>query len=140
MVKHFVHKRLARHIDRDRIEAAIADAERRTTAPIHVSIAPHFWGDIRKTAERAFDRLRLTATPERNAVLFFVVPARKRFVVLGDVGAHEHVGQPYWERVAAAVSERIVKGDLTEGLVHGIRTVADELEKRFPRTPPHSSR
>ena len=132
MVKHFVHRRLVRHIDSKRIEAAIAAARRRTSAPIHVSLAPHFWGDLRKTAERAFDHLGLTARPERNGILFFVVPTRREFVVLGDVGIHQHVGQEFWDHVAAAVSSRIKHGDLTDGLVHGIETVADELERRFP--------
>jgi uncharacterized membrane protein len=133
MVKNFVHSRLVRHIDTKRIESAIAAAERRTSAPIHVSLAPHFWGELRKTAERAFDRLGLTATPERNGILFFVVPTRREFVVLGDVGIHQHVGQEFWDHVAAAVSSRIKQGDLTDGLVHGIETVADELERRFPK-------
>ncbi|HLJ83651.1 MAG TPA: TPM domain-containing protein [Candidatus Eremiobacteraceae bacterium] len=133
MVKHFVHRRLVRHIDTKRIESAIAAAELRTSAPIHVSLAPHFWGELRKTAERAFDRLGLTATPERNGILFFVAPTRREFVVLGDVGIHQQVGQEFWDHVAAAVSSRIKQGDLTDGLVHGIETVADELERRFPR-------
>ncbi len=133
MVKHFVHRRLVRHIDTKRIESAIAAAERRTSAPIHVSLAPHFWGELRKTAERAFDRLGLTATPERNGILFFVAPTRREFVVLGDVGIHQHVGQDFWDHVAAAVASRIKQGDLTDGLVHGIETVTDELERRFPK-------
>ncbi len=135
MVKHFVHRRLARHVDAQRIQAAIDAAERRTSAEIRVTLAPHFWGDVRRTAERAFERLGMTATPHRNSVLFFVVPSRRQFIVLGDAGIHEHVGQAYWERVAAAVSKRIAEGDLTEGLVHGIQTVADKLESRFSRTP-----
>lgn len=133
MVKHFVHRRLVRHIDAKRIESAIAAAELRTSAPIHVSLAPHFWGELRQTAERAFERLGLTATPERNGILFFVAPTRREFVVLGDVGIHQKVGQEFWDHVAAAVSSRIKQGDLTDGLVHGIETVADELERRFPR-------
>jgi uncharacterized membrane protein len=132
MVKHFVHRRLARHVDSKRIESAIAVAERRTSAQIRVSLAPHFWGDLRKTAERAFERLGMTATPERNGILFFVVPTRREFVVLGDAGIHRHVGQEFWDRVAAATSSRIKRGDLTDGLIHGIETVADELERRFP--------
>jgi uncharacterized membrane protein len=133
MVKRFVHSRLMRHIDSRRVEAAIAAAEQRTSAPIHVTLAPHFWGELRNTAERAFDHLGLTATPERNGILFFVAPTRREFVVLGDVGIHERVGQEFWDHVAAAVSSRIKQGDLTAGLVHGIETVADELEQRFPK-------
>ncbi|HEY5094452.1 MAG TPA: TPM domain-containing protein [Candidatus Eremiobacteraceae bacterium] len=135
MVKHIVHRNLARHVDTAAIEAAIAAAELRTSGQIRVSIAPHFWGDVRKTAERAFERMGMTATPERNAVLFFVVPGRRKFTVLGDAGIHGKVGQEFWEKVTEAVAERFREGDLTGGLVHGIRTVGEQLARHFPYEP-----
>ena len=135
MVKHIIHRNLARHVDTAAIEAAIAAAELRTSGQIRVSLAPHFWGDVRRTAERAFERMGMTATPQRNAVLFFVVPGRRKFVVLGDAGIHEKVGQEFWENVTAAVSERFRDGDLTGGLVHGIHIVGEELTRYFPYEP-----
>ena len=135
MVKHFVHRRLARHVDTAAIEAAIAATESRTSGQIRVSLAPHFWGDVRRTAERAFERMGMTQTPHRNAVLFFVVPGRRKFVVLGDAGIHEKVGQEFWHAVTAAVSERFRAGDLTAGLVHGIEVVGEQLSRYFPYEP-----
>jgi hypothetical protein len=115
MVKHLVHRKLAQHVDKAAIERAIEAAELQTSGQIRVSLAPHFWGDVRRTAERAFERMGMTATPHRNAVLFFVVPGRRKFVVLGDAGIHEKVGQEFWEQVTAAVSEKFRAGDLTGG-------------------------
>jgi uncharacterized membrane protein len=135
MVKHIIHRGLARHVDTKAIEDAIAAAELRTSGQIRVSLAPHFWGDVKRTAERAFERMGMTATPHRNAVLFFVVPGRRKFVVLGDAGIHEKVGQDFWESVTAAVSERFRDGDLTGGLVHGIQTVGEQLARHFPYEP-----
>jgi len=135
VVKHIVHRNLARHVDAAAIEAAIAAAELQTSGQIRVSLALHFWGDVRRTAERAFERMGMTATPHRNAVLFFVVPGRRKFVVLGDAGIHEKVGQEFWDAVTAAVSERFREGDLTGGLVHGIRTVGEMLARYFPYEP-----
>ena len=120
-------KREAHHIDPERIVRAIVDAERNTTGQIRVSIAPRPWGSIRKAAEREFVRLGMTRTPHRNGVLIFVVPSRREFVILGDAAVHERVGQEFWERVAAAMSERIRSGDLTDGIVHGIETAGAEL-------------
>ena len=94
-------------IDKDRIKQAIQKAERRTSGEIRVSVSPLFWGDVRKAAEKAFDRLGMTATKDRNAVLFFVVPARRKFVVLGDSGIHEKVGQEFWHHIVRTVSEKI---------------------------------
>ena len=119
-------------IDKVRIRQAIQRAEWRTSGEIRVSVAPLFWGDVRKAAERVFARLGMTATKDRNAVLFFVVPARRKFVVLGDSGIHDRVGQEFWHRIARTVSERFERGDFTGGLVAGIEAIGEDLASRFP--------
>jgi len=124
-------KQLLRAIDSDRIKAAIESAERQTSGEICVSVAPLFWGSVEKAADKAFVRLGMTETKDRNAVLFFVVPARRKFVVLGDRGIHERVGQDFWNSVAAIVSEKFREGDFTEGLVKGIESVGEQLAKHF---------
>jgi uncharacterized membrane protein len=123
-------------IDSERVEQAIREAERRTSGEIRVSVAPFFWGDVRKAAERAFERLGMTRTRDRNGVLFFVVPSRRKFVVLGDAGIHAKVGQDFWEKVAAAMSTRFHAGAMTEGLVDGIREIGERLADHFPYDAP----
>jgi uncharacterized membrane protein len=119
-------------IDKDRIRQAIRKAERRTSGEIRVSVSPLFWGDVRKAAEKAFERLGMSATKDRNAVLFFVVPTRRKFVVLGDRGIHEKVGEVFWHKLVRTVSEKVQEGDLTSGLVTGIEAVGEHLAKHFP--------
>jgi uncharacterized membrane protein YgcG len=118
--------RLLRKIDLAEVRAAVAAAEHQTSSRVHVSVATFFWGDVRGAAERAFDRLG------RRGVLIFVVPARRRFVVLGDEEIHARVGQEFWHDVTAAIAERFRQGDFTGGLVHGIETVGSELASAFP--------
>jgi len=125
-------KQLLKLIDRDRIKHAIQSAEHRTSGEICVSVAPLFWGNIEKAADKAFARLGMSHTKDRNGVLFFVVPARRKFVVLGDRGIHERVGQTFWESVAAIMSEKFRAGDFTEGLVQAIETVGEQLAAHFP--------
>jgi uncharacterized membrane protein len=120
-------------IDKHRIKQAIQKAEIRTSGQICVTLSPPFWGDVWKAAHRAFERLGMTATKDRNGVLFFVVPARHRFVVLGDCGIHEKVGQEFWHHIARALSERFRHGDLTGGIVAGIEVVGEGLARHFPR-------
>ena len=124
--------KLLRIIDGERIKEAIASAERRTSGEICVSVAPLFWGNIEKAADKAFTRLGMTRTKDRNGVLFFVVPARRKFVVLGDRGIHERVGQEFWDNVVVAVSEKFRGGDFTGGLVKGIEKVGEQLATHFP--------
>jgi uncharacterized membrane protein len=128
-------KKLLQIIDRDRIKRAIEAAEHHTSGEICVSVAPVFWGSVEKAADKAFTRLGMTRTQAHNGVLFFVVPARRKFVVLGDSGIHDRVGQEFWDSVASAVSERFRAGDFTGGLVHGIERVGQQLATHFPYDP-----
>ena len=95
-------------------------------------MSPLFWGNVRKAAEKAFERMDMTATRERNAVLIFVVPSRRKFVVLGDAGIHEKVGQHFWHEVVRIVSEKFRQQDFTEGLVQGIAAIGEQLSTHFP--------
>jgi uncharacterized membrane protein len=114
------------------VKKAIQEAEHLTSGQIRVSVAPFFWGSLRAAAERAFSRLGMTATHDRNGILLFIVPSRRRFVVLGDEGIHAKVGPEFWSDVAQAMSERFRKGDFTGGIIHGIETVGRELATHFP--------
>jgi uncharacterized membrane protein len=77
-------QQLLKSIDGDRVKGAIERAEDQTSGEIVVSVAPFFWGNVEKAARRAFVRLGISRTQARNGVLFFIVPSRRLFVVLGD--------------------------------------------------------
>src|SRR5262245_40706666 len=103
-------KKWIRGTDTDKIKDAIRKAEHRTSGEIRVSVAPFFWGNVRKAAERAFTRLGMTRTKDRNGILFFVVPSRRKFVVLGDSGIHQRVGEEFWHRIVSIVTEKFRGG------------------------------
>jgi uncharacterized membrane protein len=128
-------KQLLQVVDRERIKNAIEAAEHRTSGEICVSVSRLFWGNIETAADKAFVRLGMTRTKERNGVLLFVVPSRRKFVVLGDQGIHERVGQEFWESVAAIISEKFREGDFTGGLLDAIEKVGEELATHFPYDP-----
>jgi len=125
-------RRLRQLIDVERIRRAIEAGEQRTSGEIRVSIAPWFWGNAERAAERAFARLGMTNTAERNGVLFFLVPARQTFVVRGDDGIHARVGQAFWDQLVSAMSAHFRRGEFTEGLVFGIGAAAEQLGIHFP--------
>src|SRR5216117_835816 len=99
------HKKMIRLIDHEEIREAIQKAEHRTSGEIRVSVARLFWGNVHKAAEKAFVRLGMTRTKDRNGVLFLVV---------------------------AVVSERFRRGDFTGGLIRGIEEVGEQLSTHFP--------
>lgn len=132
-----VHSRpkLMRTVDVGRVKAAIAAAELASSGEVRVSVARFFWGSVRRAAERAFVRLGMTRTRDRNGVLFFIVPSRKRFAVLGDTGIHAAVGQEFWESLAGRMSASFRKGDFTGGLVAAIEEAGRRLAAHFPHDP-----
>lgn len=137
MVKYvWLTKRKIRElIDVNRVERAIEAAERLTSGEIRVSISPWFWGSPERAADEAFVRLGMANTRERNGVLFLVVPSRRTFVVRGDRGIHERVGQDFWDEIADIMSAYFRRGQLTDGLVAGISMAAQRLASHFPCAP-----
>jgi len=125
-------RKLMREADVDRIKAAIAAAERAASGEIRVSVSRFFWGSVRRSAERAFVRLGMARTKDRNGVLFFIVPARRKFTVLGDEGIHAKVGQEFWDSLAGLMSGHFRKGEFTEGLVAAIGEAGRQLAAHFP--------
>jgi uncharacterized membrane protein len=123
---------LKRHVDEQRIRAAIDAAERGTSGAIHVSLAKHVRGSARGAAERVFQSLGY-GTPGSGAVLFFVVPSRREIVVLGGEGIHSKVGDAYWQQLVAEITKRAREEDLTAALVRGIAEVGERLTRHFPR-------
>ena len=125
-------RRLRRLIDSERIRQAIETAELQTSGEIRVSVAPWFWGSVEGAASRAFTRLGMTETAERNGVLFFLVPSRQSFVIRGDTGIHARVGQVFWDELARAMSAYFRRGEFTQGLIFGIGSAAEQLAHHFP--------
>jgi len=125
-------RQLLRAIDAARVKDAISKAEQRTSGEVMVSVAPLFWGSVEKAAQKAFVRLGVIQTKEHNGVLIFVVPSRKKFIVLGDSGIHAKVGQEFWEAVAAQLSGHFRKGEFTEGLVGAVEVIGEKLAAHFP--------
>lgn len=127
-----LRRTLKKLVDEDAVKQVIGEAERRSSGEIRVSVSTYFWGNVRKTAEAAFTRLGMHRTAQRNGILFFVVPSRRAFVVLGDEGIHAKVGQAFWDAIATAMSDRFRKGDFTGGLVLGITEAGKQLADHFP--------
>ena len=121
-----------RRLDTPAVEQAIARAETRTSGEIRVSIAGFFVGSSRGLAERAFRRLGLHATQNRNGVLLLIAPARRQVVVLGDEAIHAQVGDTFWTEIAARVTTHFHEGRFTDGVVEAIDAIGAALAQHFP--------
>ncbi len=132
-MKHTVNpKKLFGREETERISAAVAEAERKTSAEIKVVVLGHSWQDIRDTADRIFRQHGLRETRERNAVLILLVLANHEFLVYGDEGVHKHVRQAFWNDARDTIASRLAQGRFCEGLCEGIRLIGSRLAPYFP--------
>ena len=128
--------------DSERIVAAIAAAERKSSGQIRVHVTRRKPDDLEARALRRFDRLGMTNTKQRNGVLIYIAPRARQFRILGDVAMHEKCGDGFWKEVAAAMEAHFRKGEFTEGIVAGIERVGEVLAgtSRRPRATATSCR
>ena len=120
-------------LDHPAIEGAIASAETLTSGEIRVVVTHHPAADPLTAAQAAFERLGMTQTKERNAVLIFVAPASQTFAVIGDVAVHQKCGDDFWQQMATAMTEHFKQGAYTNGLRAGIELAGALLAEHFPR-------
>lgn len=124
---------LVHGIDVAAVERAVREAEGRTTGEIRVALARfYFWGDVRRAAARTFDRLGMRRTRQRNGVLIFVAPWRRRFAILGDDGVCDRVAPEFWQRLVDPLAEAFRAGDATGGLARAVASLGAELAVHFP--------
>jgi len=113
---------------------AIAAAERRTSAEIKLILVRHCWSDICAKAEHIFRKHGLHNTKARNAVLILLVTTNREFIIYGDQGIHERVGQDFWDDVRDGMAERFRLNQFAEGLCEAVGRIGEKLAAHFPWT------
>ena len=117
----------------DQVKAAIAEAERQTSAEVKLAIVRHCWTDIRMKAASVFRKMGLDKTAERNCALILLVTTNREFLIYGDEGIHEKVGQDFWDDVRDAMASQFAEDRFGQGLSEGIRRIGEKLAHYFPR-------
>jgi uncharacterized membrane protein len=123
----------SKHLQHDKIVAAIHDAEHKTTGEIRVSISPKQIDDPVAAAQSEFLRLGMNKSPGRNGVLIFVAPRAHKFAVIGDKAVHAKCGDIFWQKLAEVMTGYFRKSEFTEGIVHGVKKAGELLAEHFPK-------
>jgi len=126
-------KHFSKHLQHDKIVAAIRDAEQKTSGEIRVSINPKHIDDPVAAAQIEFMRLGMNASRERNGVLIFVAPRSHKFAVIGDEAVHARCGDGFWRKLVDAMSGYFRKSEFTPGIIHGVQKAGELLAEHFPR-------
>ena len=119
-------------LDEARIVAAIAAAERQTSAEIRVYISHRAHADALAFAQRRFRQLGLTKTRQRNAVLLYLAPRTRQFAIVGDSGVHEKCGAAFWQEASAQLSAALQQGNYTAALIQTVQQIGALLAAHFP--------
>ncbi len=119
-------------LDEGQIEAAIAEAEARTSGEIRVWVSSKTVDDPVARATARFDKIGMRKTRERNAVLIYFAPASQKFAVIGDTAIHEICGQSFWEETAAEIHAQLVEQKFTDAVVGAVRKIGHLLANHFP--------
>jgi uncharacterized membrane protein len=126
---------LLTQLDHERIVAAIAAAEKKSSGEVRVHVHHRRVKDPMHAGKKIFEKLGMTKTIHRNGVLLFVAPKSKTFAILGDTGIHEKCGDEFWTSVADVLRRHFQEGKFTDGIVAAVETVGDRLAEHFPRSP-----
>ena len=79
----------------EEIVNAVKSAEAKTSGEIRVFISHKPVDEALPAAQEIFDRLGMTKTRQRNAVLIFVAPPSRKFAVVGDAGIRARLRKRY---------------------------------------------
>ena len=120
------------------IASAICEAEKTTAGEIRVSIRQkRKWREKKRTIEeiarQEFHVLGMTKTKDRTGILIFLLLEDKNFFILADDGIHTKVKDGSWDKIAHEMSDHFLQKNFQLGILHGIKSVAAELAKYFPR-------
>ena len=126
-------RHFSKHLQHEKIVAAIRDAEHKTTGEIRVSISPKHVENPVAAAQIEFMRLGMNESRERNGVLIFVAPRSQQFAVIGDEAVHAKCGNEFWQKLVDAMSGYFRKSEFTPGIIHGVQKAGELLAEHFPR-------
>ena len=122
-------------LDDDKIVAAIADAEKKTSGEIRVYVSSREREDAMAAARARFAKLGMTKTRQRNGVLIYFVPLTQKFAIVGDTGIHEKCGQAFWDDVRDGMAQSLKQEQFTEAIILAVQKTGALLAKYFPPEP-----
>jgi len=115
-----------------RLEAKITALETMTTAEFKIIICSHAWFGLKRKARALFNKYNLNKTKDRNAVLIMLVENDREFLIYGDEGIHNKVGDEFWQSTRQTMAGFFRQGEIANGLSTGLHLIADALTEHFP--------
>ena len=118
--------------EQQRIQQAVADAEKNTSGEIRVCIEKTCSMEPLDRAVKYFTQLEMHKTKLRNGVLIYVATVDRKFAIIGDAGINKVVPDDFWDETKEDMLNHFKYGNLVEGIVTGVKKAGEQLKKYFP--------
>ena len=123
-----------------RIEATIADGEKRHRGQLRFAVEPalplvRVWRGVtpRERALETFGLMRIWDTDENCGVLVYLLLADRDVEIVADRGIHAYVGSDAWEGVCRKMEAAFRDGRYAEGVEAGLAEINALLARHYPR-------
>ncbi len=121
--------------DKQAIDAAIKQAENRTSGEIRIFIERRnpLMSALNRAAE-IFIKLKMHATKNHNGVLIYIAFQHREFAIYADGGCIAKFAPTFWKAEAKQLGLNFYNKNYTQGLVQCLTTIGDQLQNHFPDT------
>jgi len=121
------------------LKSCIESAEKSTSGEIRLHVEAICPSDIpEKRAHELFELLGMVNTKEKNAILIYLAYDSRKFVLWGDQGIHDRVGQDFWDNQASFLTTQLKSGHYVPGMQKVIENLGNALGEFFPWNPSDS--
>ncbi len=114
------------------VESAIEQAETRTSAEIKLVIVRHCWTPLLDKARQVFYKNNLHKTDQRNCVMIMLVLANREFLIYGDKGINDKVGENFWIDIKDSMTEYFKMDEFGKGIASAVDKAGKKLAEFFP--------
>lgn len=125
--------------EKERVIAAIGEAENHTTGEIRVHIENWCWSDAYPRAKSVFLELGMDKTIEHTGVLIYVAVKSHKAAIVGDSGINQKVEDGFWATALAQLLQRFRDNNAGEGLTEAVQQCGAVLAEHFPRSENNSN-
>ena len=117
---------------KDKIVAAIEEAELSTSGEVRVHIESKCKEDVLDRAAHWFKKLSMHKTEQRNGVLLYLAVSDRKFAIIGDVGINAVTPDNFWDEIKEQMLAKFKEQQFAEGLAEGILMAGKALKEHFP--------
>lgn len=118
--------------EQQQIRKAIEAAEKNTSGEIRICVEKTCSEDVLDRAANYFKQLNMHKTRLRNGVLIYLSTVDRKFAIIGDAGIHKVVAENFWDQTKEMMLSHFKYGNLTEGIISGLKMAGEQLKKYFP--------